>query len=320
MVGIASVTGDHALLFPQGIAMAWGVWAAARPDWCRMGIRFALVPTICAIGGVWFTEVGVSRLVAEWAALTTAIAVMAVSRTAIGPALAAGVLPAVAGVHSWTYPLAVLVTTVVVLAGRPIGNRRPQPAPPPPVAAGPGPEELVLGLVLVWGIAAAWFWIVAAVGLPAAAAAPPLLAALFESVVGAPPGWRKSLRVSAVTVTVWVTGAVATSLAPSLAIAGVASMGVAALVMTVSQVSYSPAVAMALVPLLRGPLGAPGELISGAAGLVLAILVLFSCGAAAHRALGRLRLTSSGEDDGETSLGATGLRHAVDTPIAGSDP
>jgi hypothetical protein len=35
---------------------------------------------------------------------------------------------------------------------------------------------------------------------------------------------------------------------------------------------------------------------------------------------GRLRLTSSGEDDGETSLGATGLRHAVDTPIPGSDP
>src|SRR5882724_4959190 len=93
MVGIAAVTGDHALLFPQGIAMAWGVWAA----------------------------------------LTTAIAVMAVSRTAIGPALAAGVLPAVAGVHSWTYPLAVLVTTVVVLAGRPMGNRRPQPEPAPPV-------------------------------------------------------------------------------------------------------------------------------------------------------------------------------------------
>lgn len=316
MAGIASVTGDHALLFPQGIAMAWGVWAAARPDWCRMGIPFALVPTICAIGGVWFTEAGVSRLVAEWAALTTAIAVMAVSRTAIGPALAAGVLPAVAGVHSWTYPLAVLVTTAVVLAGRPMVNRRPQPASPP----GPGPEELVPGLVLVWGIAAAWFWIVAAVGLPAAAAAPPLLAGLVESVVSASPGWRKSLRVSAVTLTVWVTGAAATSLAPSLAVAGLASMIVAALVMTVSQVSYSPAVAMALVPLVRGPPGTPGELISGAAGLALAILVLFSCGAAAHWALGRLRLTSSGEDEGETSLGATGLRHAVDTPIPGSDP
>jgi hypothetical protein len=77
---------------------------------------------------------------------------------------------------------------------------------------------------------------------------------------------------------------------------------------------------MALVPLVRGPLETPGELISGAAGLALAILVLFSCGAAAHCALGRLRLTSPGEDDGETSLGATGLRHAVDTPIPGSDP
>lgn len=318
MVGLASITDDRALLFPQGIAMAWGVWTAARPDWCRMGVRFAFVPTACATAGVWCAGATSSRVIAEWAALSAAAALMAVTRTPLGPAVAAAVLPAVAGVHSWTYPLAVLVTTLVVLAGRPAGERCLRAAPRP-FAAGPA-SDLTPGLVLVWGIAASWVWIVAALGLPATAMAPPLLAALFESVVSGPPGWRQSLRVTVVIVTVWVAGAAATTLAPSLALAGVLSLGAAALLMTVSRVSYSPVAAMALVPLVRGPFHGPSALISGGAGLLVAVLVLSICGAAAHSALGRLRLTSSRDEDGETSLGATGLRHAVETPIAGSEP
>ncbi|HEY4019732.1 MAG TPA: hypothetical protein VGM75_13640 [Pseudonocardiaceae bacterium] len=119
MLAIAGLSGAHAVLFPEGIALAFGVWVMRRPQWCESRSRLALAPVLCGAGGLAAADLARNRLTAELLALAVAGVVLFLLPARIGPALSAAVLPAVFQVHSWVYPVSVLAIALVVAVGSP---------------------------------------------------------------------------------------------------------------------------------------------------------------------------------------------------------
>jgi hypothetical protein len=81
-------------------------------------LRLLVTPVLCAACGLAAEIVVAPRLLAELVALTAAIAIIAVTRAPVGPALAAAVLPAVAA-SGVTHPPVVAVSVVPLVLGPP---------------------------------------------------------------------------------------------------------------------------------------------------------------------------------------------------------
>jgi hypothetical protein len=289
MTGVAQLTGLRSLLFPEGVALAWGAWAMGRGDWCRLGPRLVLAPVLCAACGLAAAILLPFRLAAELAALSAAFVVLAALRAWVGPALSAAVLPAVAGIHSWAYVLSVATITAVIGGGilirdrRPVPSQSPAPRPSAPAARAASPARMLM----TWAIAAAWLAIAAGLALPLAASAPPLLVAAFEWINGqGRRDAREGIRVTAALTVTWTIGAVIAWHVPSITAAGTASLLAAAAVIGVARVTFAPLLAIALVPLVLGAPATPAGVLEGTCAVTLAVAVLFLSGSLARMSPG----------------------------------
>jgi hypothetical protein len=269
MLGCVQLTGQRELLFPEGVALAFGVWVLRRPDWCESAIRLVLAPVLCALGGTVATILIPQRVLAELAALTFAGVILFALPSRIGPALSAAVLPAVFGVHSWSYPLAVLAIAAVVLAGLLVGrgDRR--------AGRNAVPVRWVPGRFFIfWLTGAVWLVVVAAAGLPAAAAAPPLLVSCLEHLVGNVPALAVAVRRGVLLTLAWTIGAIAAWQLAGPAASGTVAVAVVMALVIVCRVPHAPVLAMALVPQVAGPPTSWPAVGEGALGVALAIIVL----------------------------------------------
>jgi hypothetical protein len=306
MAGVAEFSG-RAVLFPEGVALAWGAWTMRRPDWHALGPRLGLAPVVCAACGLAAAILLPSRLPAELAALTAAAVVIAALRAPVGPALSAAVLPAVAGIRSGWYLLSVCIVAAAVLAGsRALDQLTPlRPDGTDPASARPPGAALV-----TWIACAAWLSIAAGLALPLAAAAPPLLASTSEWVSGRPKGARAGARLSALLTVAWAAGAAAARQVRLLPAAAAIAMLIAVAAMSAAHVAHPPAVAVTLVPLVLGPPATWGALLAGACSVATAVTVLYLSGAAGLRLAAGWHVHRPHLPRMHMSQGATSLRHS----------
>jgi hypothetical protein len=307
MVGCAQATGQRAIMFPEGVALAFGVWVVGRADWCASRPRLVLAPLLCASCGVLMTHLLTDRLPAELAALSCAVLILLAMPSQVGPALSAAVLPAVFDVRSWIYPLAVLAVTLVVAAGQSMLQR----------GAARARERRsvrrwpVAQVLRFWALAALWLAVVTALGLPTVAAAPPLLVSALEWLLtGSGVGWRTGWQRGVLLVLAWTAGSVAAWQIPSPSGAAACACLFAAALMWLARVPHAPILAMALVADVAGPAHSWSQTVRGAASIAVAISVLYLMGAAGRGRATRDR-PGSRTVDRRMSLGATGLRHLI---------
>ncbi|MCD2196291.1 hypothetical protein LQ327_23225 [Actinomycetospora endophytica] len=237
MLLAASVTGRRAVLFPEAVALGYGVWTLRREAWARP-VPLVAVPTACAVVGAACAWGPGPRWVWVAVALTIAVGLLQCVHSPLIPAVSAAVLPVVFGVRDLTYPLAVLawcgVLALTVL---------PRPGPRRPTT---WPAGRVVGF-----LAGAVVWIlgVGVLGAPALAVAPPLLVAGLEFTVtgGTVWSWRAARRVLLMGVAGAVGALALASGGPAPVTGGLAVVVVMAFA-TVLAEPLTPAVALAVVP------------------------------------------------------------------------
>jgi hypothetical protein len=307
MAGVAEFSG-RAVLFPEGVALAWGAWTMHRPDWHALGPRLGLAPVLCAACGLAAAVLLPSRLPAELAALTAAAVVIAVLRAPVGPALSAAVLPAVAGVRSGWYLLSVCIVAAAVLAG---SRALDQLTPVRPGGTDPASARAPGAALVTWIACAAWLSTAACLALPLAAAAPPLLASTSEWVSGQPKGARAGARLGMLLTVVWAAGAATARQVRLLPAAAAMAMLIAAAAMSAARVAHPPAVAIALVPMVFGPPATWGALLAGACSVAAAVTVLYLSGAAGSRLAAGWHVRQPHLPRLRMSLGATSLRQST---------
>ncbi|WP_263350416.1 HPP family protein [Acidicapsa acidisoli] len=114
----AHITGINLLLFPELAALSHDVMTRPGGKWASQPWRLILTPTMTAIVGLFITRHASYGAVASAVIALLALAVIKLLRSAIGPAISAGVLPMVLGEKSWLYPVSIcagLVGLVVLL-------------------------------------------------------------------------------------------------------------------------------------------------------------------------------------------------------------
>jgi hypothetical protein len=110
------ISGIYLLLFPELAALSHDVITRPRGKWASQPWRMILTPTLTATLGLF-----VSRHVSYGAIAIAAVAlgsllIIKLLRSAIAPAISAGVLPIVLDERSWVYPAAIFAGLVGLVA------------------------------------------------------------------------------------------------------------------------------------------------------------------------------------------------------------
>lgn len=125
----AARTGLEYLLFPELAALSHDVLSRPAGKWASQPGRLVVTPVLTAFLGTLVTRHLPYHVLTILLIVVASLLVIALLRSAIAPAISAGVLPLVFGVKSWAYPLAILLD-LAVLAGllaawRKLGPSRP---------------------------------------------------------------------------------------------------------------------------------------------------------------------------------------------------
>jgi hypothetical protein len=104
----ASKTGLAVILFPELLALSHDVINRPQGKWASQPIRLILTPTATAIIGLFITRHLDYSVLSVSIIVVLSLIFIRLTRSAIGPAISAGVLPLVVGENSWYYPLAIL--------------------------------------------------------------------------------------------------------------------------------------------------------------------------------------------------------------------
>jgi hypothetical protein len=274
MLALASALGTHAIIFPEGAALAMGIWVVGLPGWSASRWRVAVLPAVFAAGGVGLLALGLDSAATAILAVTLALLALQALGTRLAPALSAAVLPVVFDVRAWSYPVAVLAISLVVAAG--MAWRHPILAPPPADGVRRYAWRTIGG---AWIVICAWILIDGELlALPSVALAPPLFVSALEWLARGPLHASEGARRLAVLSGAALAGSAAVALVPVGWIAGALAVAVTVALMRVLSTPHPPALAIALIPQILGPAPAPLSFTiaaaAGAAALYLGVFAL----------------------------------------------
>ena len=274
MLGLASLLGTHAIIFPEGAALAMGIWVLGLQGWTASRWRVVALPPLFAAAGVALVDADLPRAVTEIGGVTIGLLMLAAFDTRLAPALSAAVLPIVFGISEWSYPTAVLVICVVLAAlwrlihhpaGRRLDDMLPRRYPSGVAAAA---WLVIVGWILISG---------QLLELPAAVLAPPLFVSVLEWLgreqVSAGDGLRRcGLLAGAAAV-----GSVAAQIISIGSIAGIVAVCLTLALMRLLEAPHPPALAIALIPQILGspePVPYTASIATGAAALYIAAFAI----------------------------------------------
>ncbi|MGH7836394.1 MAG: HPP family protein, partial [Candidatus Binataceae bacterium] len=100
---IASVTGAFFVMFPELGALSQDVFARPRGTWGSSPLLVAITPVLTGVVGSVLTNALPYGLVSVMLVVGASILIIEVLHSPVAPAISAGLLPLVVGIHSWWY-------------------------------------------------------------------------------------------------------------------------------------------------------------------------------------------------------------------------
>jgi hypothetical protein len=108
----AHISGIYLLLFPGLAALSHDVITRPRGKWASQPWRMIFTPTLTAILGLFVSRDLISGTIAIAAVAVGSLLIIKLLRSAIAPAISAGVLPIMLDERNWAYPAAILAGLV----------------------------------------------------------------------------------------------------------------------------------------------------------------------------------------------------------------
>jgi hypothetical protein len=113
---IAHLTGAFYVMFPELGALSHDVLTRPQGTWARSPLLLAITPVLTGIVGICVTRWLPYGFFSVLLTVGGAIAIIALLKSPVAPAISAGLLPLVLGVRSWWYPPGIMLGTFL-LAG-----------------------------------------------------------------------------------------------------------------------------------------------------------------------------------------------------------
>lgn len=106
----------HYIFFPGLAALSHDVLTRPWGKWASQPGRLIVTPTLGAATGTLITRIFPYGVLAILLVVTASVLILALLRSNIAPAIAAGILPLFLGIESWLYPVSVGLSLVLLVA------------------------------------------------------------------------------------------------------------------------------------------------------------------------------------------------------------
>ena len=173
MVAIAEFFGDREIVLPEIAAMAVAIWAFREQSWMRQPEKIFLWPSITTLMGFGINLLDLPYTAKIALILVGMLALFALFRYSLAPALATGFLPIVTNATEFSFLASISVTTLVLMLGVMLFRLRKD-----------APRSVPLShraMLAYLAIMAACVAIASAVGYPHMAVLPPIAVVVYES-------------------------------------------------------------------------------------------------------------------------------------------
>lgn len=255
MVLTSELLRTPAILFPEILALLTGMWVTPRMPWRVRRWEIPPLMTVCAVWGAALSRW--SPLGTAWTiciAFAGAALLLLAVRSTLLPVLSACILPILLGEHSWVYPVAVAVMTVLLCLGQTLLERFQLRKPQTPETWHWNGREEALRWPVAIGTVTALAAVGVSLGVPCVAA-PPLAVLLSELSFRESPAAPFSMQIWAGTVCCAAAGALArwvlcVRLGLPLTVAALAASAMAMAIFALLRRPFPPSAALALLPLL----------------------------------------------------------------------
>jgi hypothetical protein len=115
IVAAAQCNGWHYLFFPGIAALSYDVLTRPWGKWAIQPARLVLTPALGAVVGVFITRELPYNVLSILIIVAVCLLLLALLKSNIAPAIAAGVLPLLLGIKSWLYPASIALSLVVLV-------------------------------------------------------------------------------------------------------------------------------------------------------------------------------------------------------------
>ena len=124
MVGVAELTGEREIIFPEMAALTIGLWISDKHIWQVGNGQLILLMTLAAVAGVLIVRYSPLPFIFNIvAAFVIAGLILTTQRSTLYPLVSALILPVLLHTTSWVYPLSVLTMTIIIITVKHIFER-----------------------------------------------------------------------------------------------------------------------------------------------------------------------------------------------------
>lgn len=172
MVVSATVLQDQELILPEIGALTAGTWIYQTDGWIHQPTKIFLAPSGTALIGFLINQLPLAYPVKVWLGLLLMLGLLWQLRSSLAPAFATGLLPIIINATHWSFMVAILLFTAILMVGVYAQGRYRTTQAGAPLRV--GHLGLFAGLVTVW-VGLVWI-----AGVPQMAGIPPVLVVFFE--------------------------------------------------------------------------------------------------------------------------------------------
>jgi len=173
MVAVAAGLQDREIVLPEMAAMAVALCAYRDQQWMRQPEKIFLWPSLTALMGFGINMLPLPFVAKLVVVLGAMLALFVIAKYSLAPALATGFLPIVTNATHWSFMAAIVVTSLVLMAGVMLFRLR-----------GDGPREAPLQTQAMGAYALimlAWLTLISLAGYSHWAVIPPIAVVIYES-------------------------------------------------------------------------------------------------------------------------------------------
>lgn len=172
MVASATILNDMEIILPEIGALTAGTWIYQNDGWINQPVKIFLAPSGTAIIGFVINQLTITYAEKVLLGLLLMLVLLRVLHSNLAPSFATGLLPIIINATHWSFIVAILLFTLLLMGGVFLQGSYKKASPSDPIQ---NKHMVVFAIMAIIWVGAVWFF-----GFSQMAAIPPVMVVFFE--------------------------------------------------------------------------------------------------------------------------------------------
>jgi len=186
MVASATVLNDMEIILPEIGALTAGTWIYQNGGWINQPVKIFLAPSGTAIIGFVINQLSITYAEKVLLGLLLMLVLLRVLHSNLAPSFATGLLPIIINATHWSFIVAILLFTLLLMCGVFLQGSYKQATPSDPIQ---NKHMVIFTIMAIIWVGAVWFF-----GFSQMAAIPPVMVVFFEVLQKPDYHWKMAAK------------------------------------------------------------------------------------------------------------------------------